>query len=76
VFLERFTRELASGPHAALIRDQTGWHVSRPLAVPENVPLVPLPAYSPSLPLQPSLPCQTVSWGMCDGDEGRGGGLG
>ncbi len=35
--------------HAALILDQAGWHVSRRLAVPANVTLVPLPADSPEL---------------------------
>ena len=49
VFLERFARELAPGAHAALILDRAGWHVARRLAVPANVTLVPLPAYSPEL---------------------------
>ena len=49
VFLERFARELAPGAHAALVLDRAGWHVARRLTVPENVTLVPLPAYSPEL---------------------------
>jgi transposase len=49
VFLEHFARELEPGAHAALILDRAGWHVARRLAVPANVTLVPLPAYSPEL---------------------------
>ena len=49
VFLERFARELGPGVHAALVLDRAGWHVARRLAVPANVTLVPLPAYSPEL---------------------------
>ena len=49
VFLERFARELAPGAHAALVLDRAGWHLARRLAVPANVTLVPLPAYSPEL---------------------------
>ena len=32
-----------------MVLDQAGWHGSNALAVPANVPLVPLPAYSPEL---------------------------
>jgi putative transposase len=49
VFLARFARELAPGVHAVLLLDRAGWHVARRLAVPDNVTLVPLPAYSPEL---------------------------
>jgi transposase len=49
VFLERFARQLGPGVHAALVLDRAGWHVSRRLALPDNVTLVPLPAYSPEL---------------------------
>ena len=49
LFLKHFAQELEPGVHAALILDQAGWHVSRRLAVPANVTLVPLPAYSPEL---------------------------
>jgi transposase len=35
--------------HAVLVLDGAGWHGARALAIPPNVTLVPLPAYSPGL---------------------------
>jgi len=32
-----------------LVLDNTGWHVSKQLKVPDNVTLLPLPPYSPEL---------------------------
>ena len=49
VFLDRFAETLAEDEHAAMILDQAGWHSSNGLAVPANITLVPLPAYSPEL---------------------------
>jgi transposase len=49
VFLAHFAHQLASGAHAVLILDRAGWHLARRLAVPDNVTLLPLPAYSPEL---------------------------
>ena len=49
LFLERFAQELGPGVHAALVLDRAGWHVSRRLAVPDSLTLVPLPPYSPQL---------------------------
>ena len=49
VFLAGFAEQLEPGTHAVLILDQAGWHGSPRLAVPENVTLLPLPAYSPEL---------------------------
>jgi hypothetical protein len=49
LFLERFARELGPGVHAALVLDRAGWHVARRLSIPDNITLVPLPAYSPEL---------------------------
>lgn len=49
VFLDRFAKTVADGEHAVMILDQAGWHGSNALAVPANVTLVPLPAYSPEL---------------------------
>ncbi|MRN60413.1 hypothetical protein GJU89_15800 [Brucella sp. 09RB8918] len=37
------------GRHVALIVDNAGWHTSRNLKIPENITLIPLPAYSPEL---------------------------
>ena len=49
--LEAFARERrsAGGAAVAVILDQAGWHTSGKLAVPEQVELVSLPAYSPEL---------------------------
>ena len=44
-----FAAQLEPGVHAALILDQAGWHGGGGLVVPENVTLMPLPAYSPEL---------------------------
>ena len=49
VFLNRFSATLAAGEHAAIVLDRAGWHGSNSLAVPANVTLIPLPAYSPEL---------------------------
>ncbi len=49
VFLDAFSETIAGDEHAAMILDQAGWHGSKALAVPANVTLVPLPAYSPEL---------------------------
>jgi hypothetical protein len=47
LFLAGFAGQLEPGTHAVLILDQAGWHGARRLVVPDNVTLVPLPAYSP-----------------------------
>jgi len=49
VFLDGFAKTIAEDEHAVMILDQAGWHGSNTLAVPANVTLVPLPAYSPEL---------------------------
>jgi len=49
LFLAAFADQLEPGAHAVLILDQAGWHGARRLVVPENVTLLPLPAYSPEL---------------------------
>jgi transposase len=47
--LEEISRKVAAGAHAALILDGAGYHHKAALEVPENITLVPLPAYSPEL---------------------------
>jgi transposase len=47
--LAEFAQELAPGVHAALILDRAGWHTAHRLSVPDNITLVPPPAYSPEL---------------------------
>ena len=49
LFLAAFAEQLEPDAHAVLILDRAGWHGSRRLAVPGNITLLPLPAYSPEL---------------------------
>jgi len=49
VFLAQFAQALEPGVHAVLLLDRAGWHTAHRLAVPANVTLMPLPAYSPEL---------------------------
>jgi transposase len=49
VFLEQFSRQLASGVHAVLLWDGAGYHVGKELVVPANVSLINLLPYSPEL---------------------------
>jgi hypothetical protein len=49
LFLASPAQQLEPGTHAVLILDQAGWHGSPRLAVPDNITLLPLPAYSPEL---------------------------
>lgn len=49
VFLEQFNQETSPNVHAVIVWDQAGFHTSKDLKVPENVTIVPLPAYSPEL---------------------------
>lgn len=48
-FLDRFSATIADDEHVAMFADQAGWHVANDLAVPDNITLLPLPAYSPEL---------------------------
>ncbi len=43
------SRSVTHGAHAVLVLDQAGWHTSPKLHVPENISLLPLPAYAPEL---------------------------
>jgi transposase len=47
--LAEIARHVAPGAHAVVLLDQAGWHRSRTLVVPDNITLVPLPAYAPEL---------------------------
>jgi transposase len=49
LFLEEFSRSLASGVHAVLLWDNAGHHTSGGLVVPENVSLIGLLPYAPEL---------------------------
>lgn len=47
--LEEIAFHIAPGAHAILLLDQTGWHGSAELAVPDNITLMPLPPRCPEL---------------------------
>ena len=49
VFLAELARAVSAGTHVALVLDGAGWHVSKPLVMPANLTLIPLPPYSPEL---------------------------
>lgn len=49
VFLQAFSQSVAADEHAVLLWDRAGFHTSQRLRVPDNVTLLPLPAYSPEL---------------------------
>jgi transposase len=48
-FLSGLSDELAADEHTVLALDNAGWHVANALKIPDNVTLLPLPAYSPEL---------------------------
>jgi len=45
IHLAEISRSVTHGAHAVLVLDQAGWHTSPKLHVPENISLLPLPAY-------------------------------
>ena len=47
--LAEISAMVAPGAHAVVILDQAGWHMSKALAVPDNITLLPLPPRSPEL---------------------------
>ena len=47
--LAEISATVAPGPHAVVLLDQAGWHLSAKLLVPSNITLVPLPAKRPAL---------------------------
>jgi hypothetical protein len=47
--LEEISTSVATGRHALLLLDQTGWRTSSKLNVPANITLVPLPPKCPEL---------------------------
>lgn len=48
-FLAGLSGTLGPDGHAVLVLDNAGWHVAKALAVPDNITLMFLPAYSPEL---------------------------
>lgn len=49
VFLDHVSASRPPEVHVVLVLDGAGWHISRDLAVPQNITLVVLPPYSPEL---------------------------
>ena len=47
--LAAISQQVSPGAHAVLVLDQAGWHTSPRRCVPENISLLPLPAYAPAL---------------------------
>jgi transposase len=47
--LAEISAALAPGAHAVIVLDQAGWRQSHALVVPDNITLMPLPAYAPEL---------------------------
>jgi hypothetical protein len=46
--LVEISRHVSVGAIAVLVLDGAGWHTSPRLKLPDNIVLLPLPAYSPS----------------------------
>ena len=49
IYLQQFSVELAADVHAVLVWDRAGFHESKELKIPDNITIIPLPAYSPEL---------------------------
>ena len=47
--LAEISLTVSPGRHAVLLLDQAGWHMSREVAVPDNITLLPLPPKCPEL---------------------------
>ena len=47
--LAEISRHVSDGAIAVLVLDAAGWHTSPRLKLPDNIVLLPLPAYSPEL---------------------------
>jgi transposase len=47
--LDTLSRQVGADRHVVLVLDNAGWHTTGRLAVPPNLTLLPLPAYTPEL---------------------------
>lgn len=47
--LNEISRQVPEGRHAVVVLDKAAWHTTEKLKLPENISLLPLPAYSPEL---------------------------
>jgi hypothetical protein len=48
-YLDKISRKVASGAHAALLLDQAGWHTTDKLTIPRNITLILRASRSPEL---------------------------
>jgi hypothetical protein len=60
--LAEISRRVRPGAHAVLVLDGAGWHGAADLAVPDNLPLLPLPPCSPELVGQRCCPTVENVW--------------
>lgn len=49
IHLDEISKEVREGYHAIILVDRASWHTTEALLIPENISLLPLPAYSPEL---------------------------
>ena len=47
--LDGIAQMVETGRHAVIVIDRAAWHMSKQLKCPDNLSLLPLPAYSPEL---------------------------
>ena len=47
--LVEIARTVAPGAHGVLLVDQTEWHMTEALIIPDNISIIPLPAKCPEL---------------------------
>ena len=48
-FFDQFAQEVDPDVHVVMVWDQAGFHTAGALTLPDNVTVIPLPAYSPEL---------------------------
>lgn len=49
IFLTELSANINIDKHAALVMDNAGWHIANKLVIPDNITIIPLPAYAPEL---------------------------
>ena len=47
--LDAISQQVGTDRHVVLVLDNAGWHTTGKLAIPSNLTLLPLPAYTPEL---------------------------
>jgi transposase len=49
LYLSELSSHIKENKHIALVMDNAGWHIAKELVIPNNITIVPLPAYAPEL---------------------------